>query len=182
MNPSITQYEPYELLSAYDKMQEQRHVEPEKNPNPEEIEDEEKFPFSEEEIRKELLRRMNLTIPEENRQVRAKLKSISHPKGHENREIENLHTAAYQFCHSTPGRDGSTLDFDVILTLDTTEYATHYPNGDPQKVACVSIQLEFGELKTCTVDDAFAKLSEWCQRASIALKLAPAKLKNSIPL
>lgn len=172
MSVPITQYETYELLSAYDKLVGFQYDE-----KPQE---EEPITHTIEDIRKEILRRMNLGIPQEGKESTASLKSVEHPKK-EDGEITTLLDAKYKFVHNTPGRDGTSFDFDVSLQIDTTKYATHYPNGSPQETKPISITLEFGELKTKTIEDAFAKLSEWCARAATALHHAPKKFSFQLP-
>lgn len=176
--PTISQYLPYELLNAYDNAQEQTF---QKEENPEFIPENSPSPHSLSQIRNEIQRRLDASLPDENQKTRIQLKSINPVRLSDGQEIKNQLAARYQLFHNTQGRSGTVLDFDVVITLDNENYVEKDSKGEPKIIPRIKIALEFGEIQTENIPDAFAKLSEWCDRAAVALKTAPKQLKHSFP-
>lgn len=77
--------------------------------------------------------------------------------------------AEYTGYHSpNTGRDSTTLDFKVIVRINERCTENRF-----------SVSVDLGRYEAETVEKALAKMSEWLQRASEALK---AEQEGSIPL
>ncbi len=75
--------------------------------------------------------------------------------------------ATYQASHSTPGREGTTLTFDVHLRV----------SGD----GTASVSVDLGPAHAPGVPQGLNQMAVWLQRASLALQNLPPQTA-SLPL